>query len=78
MELVDAAVARWVHDQGVVAAAAACMSCVHAVVVVANIATVDIFDASATAPNLVSALGPAIFHFDRGEVLGTKRRPPDR
>mmetsp|Transcript_60068 Transcript_60068/g.124299 ORF Transcript_60068/g.124299 Transcript_60068/m.124299 type:complete len:255 (-) Transcript_60068:32-796(-) len=73
MELIDAAVARGVYDQGTVAATAARVSCVHAVVVVADIATVDVFDASATAPNLVSTLGPTSSHFDRGEVLGTKQ-----
>ena len=73
MELIDAAVARGVYDQGTVAATAARMSCVHAVVVVADIATVDVFDASATAPNFVSALGPASSYFDRGEVLATKQ-----
>ena len=73
VELVDAAVARWVYDQGTVAAAAARVSCVHAVVVVADIATVDIFDASATAPNLVPALGPTSSHFHCGEILATKQ-----
>mmetsp|Transcript_89133 Transcript_89133/g.212836 ORF Transcript_89133/g.212836 Transcript_89133/m.212836 type:complete len:221 (+) Transcript_89133:283-945(+) len=73
MELVDAAVAGGVHDKGAVAAAATCVSCVHAVVVVADIATVDIFDASATAPNLVSTLGPPGSHFYWGEVLGAKQ-----
>mmetsp|Transcript_107740 Transcript_107740/g.150245 ORF Transcript_107740/g.150245 Transcript_107740/m.150245 type:complete len:255 (+) Transcript_107740:284-1048(+) len=73
VELVDGAVTRRVHDQGTVAAAATRVSCVHAVVVVADIATVDVFDASATAPNLVSTLGPTSSHFDRGEVLGTKQ-----
>lgn len=59
VELLDAAMVHWVHNQCAATAPTAPMRGVHAGIVVAHVAAIDIFDASATAPHLVATLGPS-------------------
>lgn len=59
VECVHRSVPRRIDDEGTTCAAAARMSCVHPLVVVADIAGTDALQTSTAAPHLIAALMPA-------------------